>query len=56
MRNPARRLIPSPAPVGTQNKFSPLKDPVNEVVVGLVQCTNVNGHDSVGGIPPDING
>ena len=56
VRNPARRLISSPAPVGTQNEFTPLKETVTEVVVGFVQCTKVNNHDKGGSIPPDING
>lgn len=55
MRNPARRLITSLAPVGTQNDFDPLHAPVNKVVVGQIQCTNVNGAESGGGQPPDIN-
>ena len=56
VRNPARRLIIYPVPVGTQNEFDPLKVPVNEVVVGQIQCKNVNDFESGGGQPPNING
>lgn len=54
VRNPARRLIQSPAPMDTMNEFQQLTEET-EVVVGLVQCSKVNVIDT-GGLPPDVNG
>ncbi|XP_010693119.2 uncharacterized protein LOC104906101 [Beta vulgaris subsp. vulgaris] len=55
VRNPTRRLIHSPAPVGTHNDFNHLTEGVTEVGWTLF-ITKVNAIDTGGVLPPDING
>ena len=52
VKNPARRLISSPAQVDTMNEFQQLTEETDVVV----QCAKVNVIDTGGGAPPDGNG